>query len=74
MVAALEAWYSLPEVGIVTFISYGDEALSDEFLFKGNCDEVLNDVFPEKVTAMEHLTLRKNWSDEAMKGLTLLKN
>jgi hypothetical protein len=39
------------EVGKVSSKSKGNEALSDE---------VLNDVFPQKVMAMKHLTLRKN--------------
>ncbi len=35
----------LAEVGKVTLISNGDEALSDEFLLKSNGDEALNGVF-----------------------------
>jgi hypothetical protein len=35
-------------VGKVTLKSIGDEALSDEFLFKSNSDEALNDVFHKK--------------------------
>jgi hypothetical protein len=46
-------------VGKVTLKSNGDEALSDEFLFKINSDEALNDVFPEKLMTMKCLTLRK---------------
>jgi hypothetical protein len=61
-------------VGKVTLKSNGNKALSDEFLLKTNGDEALNDVFPQKVTAMKHLTLRKNVSDETMKRLKLLKN
>jgi hypothetical protein len=45
-------------VGKVTLKSNGCEALSGEFLSKSNGDEALNDVFPQKVTAMKHLTLR----------------
>jgi hypothetical protein len=48
--------------------------LGDEFLLKSKDDEALNNVFSLKVTAMKHLTLRKNCSYEAMKGLMLLKN
>jgi hypothetical protein len=33
-------------VGKETLKSNGDEELSDEFLLKSNCDEVLNNVFP----------------------------
>jgi hypothetical protein len=34
------------EVGKVTLKSSCDEALRDEFLFKSNGDEALNNVFP----------------------------
>jgi hypothetical protein len=47
-------------VGQVTFESNGDEALSNEFLLKSNSDPALNNVLPQKVTVMKHLTLRKN--------------
>jgi hypothetical protein len=53
------------EVGKVTLISNGDEALNDEFLLKSNGDEALNDVFLLKLTAIKRLTLRRNHSDEA---------
>jgi hypothetical protein len=46
-------------VGKVNFKNNGDEALSDEFLLKSNGEEALNDVFPETVTAMKHLMIRK---------------
>jgi sulfur transfer protein SufE len=48
--------------------------LNDEFLLKSNGDEVLNDVFLKKLTAMKRLTLRRNRGDEAMIRLTMLKN
>jgi hypothetical protein len=54
-------------VGKVTLKSNNDEALSDEFLLKCNGDEALNNVVPQKVTAMKRLTLRNNCSNEAMK-------
>ncbi len=41
--AWLCGWY--PEVFKVTLKGNGYEALSDEFLFKSNSDEALNDVF-----------------------------
>ncbi len=46
-------------MGKVNLKNNGDEALSDEFLLKSNGDEALNDVFPETVTAMKCLTIRK---------------
>jgi hypothetical protein len=46
-------------LGKVSSKSNGDEAVSDEFCLKSNSDEALNYVFPLKVTAMKHLTLRK---------------
>jgi hypothetical protein len=46
-------------VGKVTLKRNGDEALSDEFLLKSNGDEAFNNVFPQIVTAMKRLTLRK---------------
>jgi hypothetical protein len=49
----------LAEVGTDTSKCNGNEALRDESLFKRNGDEVLNDDFPYKVTAMRHLTLSK---------------
>jgi hypothetical protein len=39
--------------------------LSNEFVLKSNGDEALNYVFPQKVTVMKRLTLRKNCSNEA---------
>jgi hypothetical protein len=41
----------------------------DEFLFKSNGDEALNDVSPQKIMAMKRLTLRKNCSDEAFNAV-----
>ncbi len=46
-------------MGKITFKSNGDEAVSDECLLKSNGDEALINVFPQKVTAMKRLTLRK---------------
>jgi hypothetical protein len=46
-------------LGKVTIKSNGDEALSNKFLFKSNGDEALNNVFPQKVTVMKRLMLRK---------------
>jgi hypothetical protein len=57
-------------VGKVISKSNGDEVLSDEFVLKSNGDEALNDVFPQKVTVMKRLMLRKK--TVAMKGLMLL--
>jgi hypothetical protein len=53
-------------VGKATLKSYGDEALTDEYLLKCNGDEALNNVFPQKVMAMKSLTLSENCSDEAL--------
>ncbi len=46
-------------MGKVTLNSNGDEALSDELLSKINGDEVINDVFPQKITAIKCFTLRR---------------
>ncbi len=62
-------------VVVCTFLEV--RALSAEVgkvTLKSNGDEALNDVSPQKVTAMKHLMLRKNCSHEAMKRLMLLKN
>ncbi len=53
-------------MGKVTLKSNGDEALSDEFIFKSTGDEAFNEVFSINVTTMKRLTLRKNFSGEAM--------
>jgi hypothetical protein len=50
-------FYSIPEVGKVTFKSNGDEVLSDESLKKSNGNEAFNDNFFYIVTAMKPLML-----------------
>jgi hypothetical protein len=62
-------------VVVCTFLEV--RALSAEVgkvTLKSNGDEALNDVSPQKVTAMKRLMLRKNCSHEAMKRLMLHKN